>query len=152
MMFVSLFNFCFYTHLYPSRTYRNMDDWLWGGITLFSHQAAAVQSKERFIDWKLYDKSCLYFLWKRLKKQLSIFNFSQLRDTNRLTSSIRLDFNIKYLQSTMFGRYLLRIIELMITIRYFASCRLLRECLWSIIVVVLLCQDKCLIFPSTKTR
>ena len=94
----------------------------------------------------------VFSLEKAEKKTTFNFQFQPGWDTNRLTSSIGLDFNIKYLQGTMFGRYLLRIIELMITIRYFASCRLLRECLWSIIVVVLLCQDKCLIFPSTKTR
>ena len=71
---------------YPHpRTYRNMDDRLWGGITLFSLQAALVQSRERFIDWKLYDKSSLFIFRKRLKKQLSIFNI-----------------NIKYLQSIIF--------------------------------------------------
>ena len=58
---------------------------LWGGITLFSLQAAFVQSRERFIDWKLYDKSSLFIFRKRLKKQLSTFNI-----------------NIKYLQSIIF--------------------------------------------------
>ena len=46
------------------------------------------------------------FSLEKAEKTTFNFQFQPGWDTNRLTSSIGLDFNIKYLQGTMFGRYL----------------------------------------------
>ena len=78
LMFVfSLFNFCFMLYAHRIRILGHIVIWMTdcGEALHYSHfklQAAFVQSRERFIDWKLYDKSSLFIVWKRLKKQLLI--------------------------------------------------------------------------------